>query len=256
MAEEPGAGTDSGVNSRGNGGVNNGVNSRGNGGVNSGVDGVDSASDSPSDSDSDADLLRRHVAGDPLAFATLFRRHRDRLWALALRTLGDREEAADALQEAMLAAHRGAAGFRGEAAATSWLHRIVVNACLDRARRNAARSATPLDPRSLAEAVASLRRDSAAHQAPERAEHAELLAALRGLPAEQAAAVVLVHLEGYSVAEAASMLQVAEGTVKSRCARGRARLAVTFGSQAAARNRSAAGDVPSPTPRHSDQEDR
>ena len=57
----------------------------------------------------DAELLSAHVAGDPTAFATLVRRHRDRLWAVALRTMGDPEEAADALQDALLKAHRSAA---------------------------------------------------------------------------------------------------------------------------------------------------
>ena len=64
-------------------------------------------------------LLRAHVAGDPDAFAELLRRHRDRLWAVALRTLGDREEAADALQDALLSAHRGADRFRGDSAVTT-----------------------------------------------------------------------------------------------------------------------------------------
>src|SRR5258707_2315844 len=85
---------------------------------------------------SDADLLRRHVAGDPDAFGELFLRHRDRLWAVAVRTLADPEEAADALQDAMISAFRRAGSFRGDSAVTTWLHRIVVNACLDRLRRN------------------------------------------------------------------------------------------------------------------------
>ena len=55
---------------------------------------------------SDAELLRRHVAGDHEAFGMLFSRHRDRLWAVALRTIGDTEEAAEALQEAMISAFR------------------------------------------------------------------------------------------------------------------------------------------------------
>jgi len=72
---------------------------------------------SPSDGDlrTDADLLAAHVDGDPTAFAELFRRHRTRLWAVALRTLGDPEEAADALQEAMVSAFRRS----GEPAATA-----------------------------------------------------------------------------------------------------------------------------------------
>src|ERR1700691_4641165 len=91
---------------------------------------------------SDAELLQRHVNGDPDAFGVLFQRHRDRLWAVALRTLGDPEEAADALQEAMIAAFRRASSFRGDSAVTTWLHRIVVNAALDRMRRRAARPTT------------------------------------------------------------------------------------------------------------------
>ncbi|MGH8880276.1 MAG: sigma-70 family RNA polymerase sigma factor, partial [Stackebrandtia sp.] len=80
----------------------------------------------------DAELLRRHATGgDRDAFGELFRRHRDRLWAVALRTLSDPEEAADALQDAMIKAYRAAAKFRGDSAVTTWLHRIVVNACLD-----------------------------------------------------------------------------------------------------------------------------
>jgi RNA polymerase sigma-70 factor (ECF subfamily) len=76
----------------------------------------------------DAELLRAHVDGDAHAFQTLMFRHRDRLWAVALRTTGDREEAADGLQDAMISAFRNAGSFRGEAAVT-WLHRVVVNTC-------------------------------------------------------------------------------------------------------------------------------
>src|SRR5512135_388421 len=91
---------------------------------------------------SDAELLRRHVTGDTEAFGELFRRHRDRLWAVALRTVCDPEDAADALQEAMISAFRRAADFRGDSAVTTWLHRIVVNASVDRLRRRQTRSIT------------------------------------------------------------------------------------------------------------------
>ncbi|NEE11645.1 RNA polymerase sigma factor SigM, partial [Streptomyces sp. SID7499] len=56
----------------------------------------------PPEAPSDSDLLAQHVAGDPDAFGELVRRHRDRLWAVAVRTLGDREEAADAVQDALV----------------------------------------------------------------------------------------------------------------------------------------------------------
>src|SRR5689334_15310632 len=92
----------------------------------------------------DAALLAAHVAGDADAFTVLVRRHRDRLWAVALRTMRDPDEAADALQDALLSAFRNAGGYRGDAAVTTWLHRVVVNACLDRMRRRAVRPATAL----------------------------------------------------------------------------------------------------------------
>jgi RNA polymerase sigma-70 factor (ECF subfamily) len=179
------------------------------------------------DTRSDTDLLAAHAAGDADAFGEIVRRHRDRLWAVALRTLGDREEAADAVQDALVSALRASgprpesdatsgAGFRGESAVTTWLHRIVVNACLDRVRRRASRPADPLPDYD----VPDRRPDPLA--ARELA--LDLDAALATLPAEQRAALVLVDMYGYPVDDAAIILDCPVGTVKSRCARGRARL--------------------------------
>jgi len=173
----------------------------------------------PSDAPSDADLLAAHAAGDPDAFGEVVRRHRDRLWAVALRTLGDREEAADALQDGLVSAFRagrtGSAAFRGEAAVTTWLHRVVVNACLDRVRRSAARPADPLPDHDV---------PARGDQVGARETALDVTAALARLPVEQRAALVLVDMYGWSVQAAAEALDCAPGTVKSRCARGRARL--------------------------------
>ncbi|HLK00314.1 MAG TPA: RNA polymerase sigma factor SigM [Streptosporangiaceae bacterium] len=168
----------------------------------------------------DAELLRQHVAGDPEAFGELFRRHRDRLWAVALRTMGDQEEAADALQDAMLSAFRRAADFRGEAAVTTWLHRIVVNACLDRLRRRAVRPVALTGDDAALDALAGV---SAALDGS-AAIRMDVSAALRVLPPPQRAALVLVDMLGFSVDDAAAVLGISAGTVKSRCARSRARL--------------------------------
>ena len=141
---------------------------------------------------------------------------------MALRTLGDQEEAADALQDAMISAFRRAADFRGDSAVTTWLHRIVVNACLDRIRRRAARpAASGMDEQTLdvlaqgsALADPGIDKDTAL----------DVLAALRTLAPDQRAALVLVDMLGYPVADTAEILGISPGTVKSRCARGRARL--------------------------------
>lgn len=189
----------------------------------------------PDDVD-DRTLLGRHVAGDPEAFGELVGRHRDRLWAVALRTMHDREEAADALQDALVSAFRRAEGYRGDAAVTTWLHRIVVNACLDRIRRHSARRTEPLPEHDTQlPPGAVLGEHSAAgveSLAEQTARRDAVLDALRRLPAEQRAALVLVDMEAYSVDEAAELLDCAAGTVKSRCSRGRARLLPLLGDWA------------------------
>jgi RNA polymerase sigma-70 factor (ECF subfamily) len=185
-----------------------------------------------SDERSDEELLRAHVDGDPDAFGELFTRHRDRLWAVALRTMGNPDDAADGLQDGMVAAFRRAGSFRGEAAVTTWLHRVVVNACLDRLRAAKIRrfDALPDDVDDRGTVVATAAREDRPEDAAEAAERRRrVLAALATLPPEQRAALVLVDMEGYPVAEVAEMLGCAEGTVKSRCSRGRTRLAGLLG---------------------------
>jgi RNA polymerase sigma-70 factor (ECF subfamily) len=166
----------------------------------------------------DAELLAAHVAGDSDAFSILVRRHKDRLWAVALRTMGDPEDAADALQDALLSAHRAAGGFRGDSQVTTWLHRVVVNACLDRLRRAKARPTVPIPEHDSAQPV------ERSDPLGQRELAWEIERALSTLPPDQRAALVLVDVEGYPVDEAAQMLECPPGTVKSRCARGRAKL--------------------------------
>lgn len=170
----------------------------------------------------DDELLRLHVAGDPHAFGLIVKRHRDRMWAVAIRTLGDQEEAADALQDAFISAFRRADSFRGDSKVTTWLHRIVVNACLDRMRRRQVRAADPLpqDQDRAAELAGPAHDDPA----ETRERQVDVLNALKQLNEDQRSALVLVDMEGYSVEEAAAILNCAPGTVKSRCARGRAKL--------------------------------
>ena len=147
-------------------------------------------------------------------------RYQRELWAIALRVLGDRDDAADAVQEALVSAYRGAGRFRGDSAVRTWLRRIAVNVCVDRLRHERVRPTVPWPAD-----------DVPARHDPAREAVTRLAvdAALALLPAEQRVAVVLVDVQGYPVAEVAAILRVPPGTVKSRCARGRARLAVLLG---------------------------
>ena len=213
----------------------------------------------PRDPRGDRALLAAHLAGDGDAFGELVARYTERLWRLAFRTLDHREDASDVLQETFLSALRSAAGYRGESEVSTWLHRILVNACMDRIRRRRLRAAEPLGGHDL-----PTPRDPIA----DRLTAITVAEALTMLPADQRLAVILIDMEGFSFPEAAAILGAAEGTVKSRNHRGRVRLAMLLGHlrpPAATReyrprdrsrteerrarrtrgNREAAGDVPS-----------
>lgn len=164
----------------------------------------------------DRRLIAAHLSGDPDAFSSIVRRHADRLWAVALRTTGDPEEAADAVQDAMISALRYADRYRGDAAVSTWLHRIVVNAALDRMRRRGSRPSVPLGERDL---------PTGTDQHAATVARIDVHAALARLPQAQRVALVLVDLEDVPVAEVAQLLGVAEGTVKSRCSRARIAMA-------------------------------
>jgi RNA polymerase sigma-70 factor (ECF subfamily) len=173
------------------------------------------------DSASDSELLAAHVAGHPDAFTEIVRRHRDRLWAVALKTTGDPEDAADALQDALISAYRRASQFRGDSQVTTWLHRIVVNASLDRLRRRSTRPTVPLP----VEEETGIPLPDPEDRIGRRELQLDIAAALAELPEDQREAVALVDIEGWSVDQAALMLGCPAGTVKSRCSRGRAKLA-------------------------------
>jgi RNA polymerase sigma-70 factor (ECF subfamily) len=180
--------------------------------------------DGGTDSDrlADAALLRAHVDGDPDAFAELVARHQDRMWAIALRIMRNKEDAADALQDAYISAFRRAGSYRGDAQVTSWLHRVVVNACLDRLRAMRVRETEPF-PENL-DRWRRLGNTTTQDPVEIKEQRSLVAAALDTLNADQRAALVLVDMEGYSIEEAAQILGCAPGTVKGRCARGRARL--------------------------------
>ena len=169
-------------------------------------------------------LLRRARDGDTAAFGELVERHQSRIYAVCLRILADPEEARDAAQDAFITAFRKLAQFRGDAAFTTWLHRIAVNACYDELRR--------AKRRPMLHTVSTTDDDRAPEPGPPSADHADEIAgtldvtrALAAIPDDFRIALVLADVEDLPYDEIARVLEVPVGTVKSRVHRGRIALA-------------------------------
>ena len=165
------------------------------------------------------------VAGERAALDGLLRRHADRLHAVCRRVMGNDADAADALQEAMIAIVRGLARFDGRSAFATWAYRVATNACLDELRRRRRR------PEPVEDEVLDVGIDAGGVDPLGRvADRADIDAALARLAPEFRAAVVLRDLVGLDYAEIGDILGVPPGTVRSRIARGRGALADHLGN--------------------------
>ena len=169
----------------------------------------------------DRELAARAVAGDDGAFAELVRRHERRVYNLALRMLGRSEDARDAAQDAFVSCYRNLSKFRGEAAFSTWLHRIAVNACYDVLRRR--RDVLGLDE---------------APEPPPAADHGDAVTtsvdvrrALLAIPDEFRTVLVLHDIQDLGYDEIARILEVPVGTVKSRLHRARVALGRALGGE-------------------------
>ncbi|MEX0825784.1 MAG: sigma-70 family RNA polymerase sigma factor [Acidimicrobiia bacterium] len=172
----------------------------------------------------DAILIGRYLQGEVAAFDELMRAHEDRVFAVCLRMLRDREAALDATQETFIAVFRKADRFAGRSAFSTWLYRVAVNTCYDQARRRRRHAAVPLpDSNDPVDVSADDRFTSAELRS-------DIEAALAALPDEFRAAVVLADVEGLALQAVADILEVPVGTVKSRVFRGRRLLAESLGN--------------------------
>jgi RNA polymerase sigma-70 factor (ECF subfamily) len=170
---------------------------------------------------SDEDLIRASAGGDRRAFDALVARHGAALFRFATRTCGDGGAAADAVQEALLAAWRGAGSFRAEATARTWLFQILVHACRRRGRRRAGEPAHHLPLEDALEVAGGQAPDDrvAARQAG-----AALERALAALSPEAREVLLLRDVEGLSGADTAAALGLELAAMKSRLHRARLEL--------------------------------
>lgn len=180
---------------------------------------------------SDDALLLLYAKGDAEAARVLTGRHLSRVYGFAARLLGDRAEAEDVAQEAMLRLWRAAGSWRaGEAQLSSWLYRVTVNLCTDRQRARARRRTEALD--DVTEPADARADTEAALMARQRTD--ALQTALASLPDRQRQAVVLRHIEGLTNPEIAAILEVGVEAVESLTARGKRALTAALAGQKAA----------------------
>jgi RNA polymerase sigma-70 factor (ECF subfamily) len=172
----------------------------------------------------DEALLARFADGDADAARVLTLRLTPRIMAHAFRLLGNRAEAEDVTQEAMLRLWKQAPAWRsGEARVTTWLYRVVANLCIDRQRRTRGRSvALDAIPEPADE------RTSVTETMQERARADALQAALNELPARQRQAVVLRHIDGLSNPEIAAIMEITVEAVESLTSRGKRALSAAL----------------------------
>ena len=174
----------------------------------------------------DEDLVQRFLAGDASAFTELVKRHERRVYGLCLRILSDRDDAADATQDALLMVVRKLGQFRGEAAFTTWLHRVTVNVCYDHLRKAQRRPVLRRIDEDQPE-------PEAGPPIPDHADDVSLAqdvtAALALVPEDFRVALVLADVQDLPYEEISRVLDVPVGTVKSRVHRGRIALARAMG---------------------------
>lgn len=168
----------------------------------------------------DTSLARRVAGGDRTAFERLMRRYNRRLYRLARATLHDQAEAQDALQEAYLRAYRSIDQFRGDAALSTWLTRLVLNECLGRLRRDARRNNVVPIVRSNTE-VAMAATPAPECEEPEKSVGVAQMRALLErkldeLPEHFRTVFVLRSVEELSVEETAQCLDIPPETVRTR----------------------------------------
>jgi RNA polymerase sigma-70 factor (ECF subfamily) len=176
------------------------------------------------DREIDASILEACRHGDRDAFRALYEAYKDKVYSICLYFFhGDAAEAADVTQEVFLKLFAGIASFRGDAGFSTWLYRLVQNACLDAARRNAARARIPDATDALNTTPEDDLLDSQGAQTVQRA--------VSALPPKFRLPILLRYFEDYSYEEMSTTLNCSMGTVASRLNRGHKMLAKLLGGR-------------------------
>jgi len=177
------------------------------------------------------ELIKRAGRGDAYAFEQLMAAHESKMYAVALRMCGNREDAQDCLQEAMLRVYRAISGFKGQSSFSTWVYRITMNSCLDELRRRKSRAAVSLDSMLESGFAPSDESDTPEESSLRSEQKRALEKAIAQLPEDMRAAIVLRDIQGCSYDEIARALDANVGTIKSRISRGREKLRAVLSEQ-------------------------
>ncbi len=169
-------------------------------------------------------LIDKAGRGDSWAFEQLMQAQEGRMYAVAFRMCGNREDAQDCMQEAMIRIYRAMNTFKGQSSFSTWVYRITMNSCLDELRRRKSRQATSLDAMLEVGFAPSDEDDTPERYSLQTEQKRALEQAIASLPEDMRAAVVLRDLQGLSYEEIADALSTNVGTIKSRISRGREKL--------------------------------
>ena len=173
-------------------------------------------------------LIKRAANGDPEAFEDLIRAHEGRMYAVTLRMCGNRDDAQDCMQEAMLRIYRAMDSFRGQSSFGTWVYRITMNTCLDELRRKKVRQSTSLDAMLDTGWAPTDENENPELHSLRGEQRRSIEKAISKLPDDMKAAVVLRDVQGFSYEEIARVLNANIGTIKSRISRGREKLRETL----------------------------
>ena len=169
-------------------------------------------------------LIKQAIRGDAYAFEQLMRRHESRMYSVAIRMCGNREDAQDCVQDAMLRIYRALDRFKGQSSFSTWVYRITMNTCLDELRRRKVRASTSLDTLLESGWSPTDETDTPERHAIDSERRRALEKAIGSLPEDMRSAIVLREMQGLSYEEISDVLSVNVGTIKSRISRGREKL--------------------------------
>ena len=163
----------------------------------------------------DADLISRAAGGDPSAFQAIVERHRSMVYRVAFQFAGNHHDAEDIAQDVFIKVYRSLTSFRQDAQLTSWMYRIVMNACIDHRRRHRPATAAPFSEEAEQKMLNTPEERPDPEERAYAGELGQVLECEIGrLPKGQRVVFVMRHHQGMKLGEIADALGLAEGTVK------------------------------------------